>query len=117
TSPTRPRRRRCVRTRRRRAPRSGTPARSTQSAALVVRPEEVLAAGGRHRRGGADLETERGGGHDLREAVDLAAAGAVDRGQPVARRRKGCAAADGADLEPTEADRRLQPALDLSARA
>ncbi len=79
--------------------------------------EEVLAAGGRHRGRGADLERQRGRGDDLREAVDRPAARAADRGEPVAGRRQRRAAADGADLEAAEADRRLQAALHAPPRA
>ena len=53
------------------------PAGSAEAAALVVRAEEVLRAGARHRGRGGDLERERGGRDDLREAVDLPRAGAV----------------------------------------
>src|SRR4029079_2765773 len=66
---------------------------SAQPAALVVRLEEVLAAGRRHRGRGADLEAQRGSGEDLGEAVDVARAGAIDRNEPVARRRQRCAPA------------------------
>src|SRR5579885_1906959 len=92
------------------------PPRLAETAPLVVRPEEVLAPGGRHRCRGADLEAERGGGDDLGEAVHLARAGAADRGEPVARRRERGAAADRADLEAAEADRGLEPAVHAPAR-
>src|SRR5262245_50630728 len=90
---------------------------SPEAAAVVVGAEEVLAAGGGHRGARRDLERARGRGDDLREAVDLAAARAVDRREPVARRREGRAAADRADLEAGEADRRVDAALDAPACA
>ena len=65
----------------------------------MVRLEEVLAPGRRHRSRGADLEAERGGRDDLGEAVHLARAGAADRREPVARGGKRRSAADRADLE------------------
>src|SRR5689334_5324783 len=71
-----------------------------QAAALVMRAEEVLAAGGRHRGARRDLERERGGGDDLREAVDLAGARAADQLEPFARVRERRSAADRAELEP-----------------
>src|SRR5262245_43280098 len=88
-----------------------------QAAALVVGPEEVLAPRGRHCRRRADLEAERGGADDLSEPVDLPGPRAVDRRQPVAGRGQGRAAADGADLEPGKADRRLHAALHPPCRS
>src|SRR5213083_201541 len=90
---------------------------SPEASALVVGAEEVLAAGGRHGCARGDLEGECGARDDLGEAVDLAAPGAADRLEPVARRGQGGAAADGADLESAEADRRVQPALDSTSGA
>src|SRR5581483_6247411 len=90
---------------------------SAQAAALVVGAEEVLAAGACHRGRRADLETERGAGDDLREAIDLAGAGAVDRREPVACGGKRRSPSDGADLETREADRRVQAPFDASRGA
>ena len=67
--------------------RSAAPRSSAYSAALEVRAEEVLGAGGRHCRRGADLQRERGRCDDLREAVDLAGAGAAHQLEPLARGR------------------------------
>src|SRR3989442_448499 len=88
---------------------------SSEAAALVMRAEEVLAAGGRHRRARGDLERERRGGDDLREAVDLAAAGAADRLEPVARGRERRPAADGSHLEAREPERGVQAAVHAPA--
>src|ERR1043166_2925498 len=70
------------------------PTGSAEAAALVVRAEEVLGAGARHRRRGRDLEGQRGGGGDLREAVDGPGAEAAEQREPVARGRQRRAAAD-----------------------
>ncbi len=73
--------------------------RLSQTASLVVGLEEVLRAGGRHRRRGRDLQRERRGRHDLGEAVHLARAGAVHQAEPGAGVGERRPAADGADLE------------------
>ena len=51
----------------------------------MVGSEEVLRAGRGHRRRGGDLERQRGGGDDLREAVDLPGPGAADRARASVR--------------------------------
>ena len=66
--------------------RSGRCRASAQPAALEVRAEEVLGAGGRHRGGGTDLQREGGRRDDLREAVDLARPGAAQQLEPLAAR-------------------------------
>src|SRR5579862_5202819 len=88
-----------------------------QATALEVRAEEVLGAGGRHRRRRGDLEREGRGGDDLREAVDLAGAGAVHELEPLPRRRQRRAAADRPHLEAGEADGDVQAAVDAPSGA
>ena len=56
---------------------AGSPPPLPEAAALEMRAVEVLRARRRHRRRGGDLEGEGRGGHDLREAVDLAGAVAL----------------------------------------
>src|SRR6185437_9210744 len=82
------------------------------AAELVVRAEEVLGAGGRHRRARRDLEGERGSGHDLREAIDLPSPRAAHQLEPGARVRKDRAPADRADLEPRQPDCAIDAVVD-----
>src|SRR3989442_5931339 len=84
---------------------------SSEAAALVMRAEEVLAAGGPHRRARGDLERERRGGDDLREAGDLAAARATDRLEPVAPGPERRPAADRSHPQAGEPDRSVQAAV------
>src|SRR5438067_6229077 len=78
--------------------------------------EEVLAACGRHRRRRADLECERGRGHELRESVDPAGPRAAHQLEPAFRIGQRGAAADRSDLDAGEADRDVEPSVDALLR-
>src|SRR5581483_8400526 len=82
------------------------------SAALEMGAEEVLATGGRHRGGGTDLERERRRSDQLREPIDLAGPGAAHQLEPALRVGKRRPAADRPDLDPGEADRDVEAAVD-----
>src|SRR5207247_9591731 len=95
---------------------AGCRASSPQAAALAVGAVEVPRPGRGHRGRGRELEGERRGRHDLRETVDLARAGAAEQLEPRARVRETRPAADGRHLEPRQAERDVETALDAAAR-